>query len=129
METLLSDNRTYENIKKLPFKSLERKLNERLLDLKQQGILDDPTYTWLHSTDALPPSIQGSVKHHKQLRPIGNPLRPIITTINTAFYNTSRFLTRILSPLHENLNGLSVKHSADLDFILSNNYFYYNGNV
>jgi hypothetical protein len=40
IETLLSDNRTYEKIKKPPFKSLEdleRKLNERLLDLKQQA--------------------------------------------------------------------------------------------
>lgn len=108
METLLSDNRTYEKTKKPPFKTLERKLNGRLLDLKKQGILDDPTYEWLHSTDALPPSIRGSVKHHKP----GNPLRPIITTINTAFYNTSRFLTKILSPL-QNLNGFSVKNSAD----------------
>jgi hypothetical protein len=65
MGTLLNGNRTYEKIRKPPFKSLERKLNERLLDLKKQGNLDDPTYKWLHSTDALPPSIRGSVKHHK----------------------------------------------------------------
>lgn len=33
-----------KKIKKPPFKTLERKLNERLIDLKKQGVLDDPLY-------------------------------------------------------------------------------------
>jgi len=60
----------------------------------------------LHSTDGTPPAIRGSVKHHKE----GNPLRPIVTCIGSALYNTSKFLTDILSPL-QNRNGYSVSNS------------------
>ena len=60
----------------------------------------------LHSTDDTPPAIRGSIKHHKE----GNPLRPIVTCIGSALYNTSKFLTDILSPL-QNRNGYSVSNS------------------
>ena len=115
MEDLLSDSNTYEKVNKPPFKRLERELNERLLRLKKQEKLDKSTYQWLHSSDGLPPAIRGSVKHHKP----DNPLRPIITSINTAFYNTSRFLTAILSPL-QNQNGFIVGNSADFAAKISN---------
>ena len=59
-----------------------------------------------HSTDGTPPAIRGSIKHHKE----GNPLRPIVTCIGSALYNTSKFLTDILSPL-QNRNGYSVSNS------------------
>lgn len=115
MENLLSDSNTYEKVNKPPFKRLERELNERLLCLKKQEKLDKSTYQWLHSSDSLPPAIRGSVKHHKP----DNPLRPIITSINTAFYNTSRFLTTILSPL-QNQNVFTVRNSADFATKISN---------
>ena len=54
-----------------------------------------------------PPVISGSIKHHKQ----GNPVRPIVSSIGSALYNTSKFLTDILSPL-QNCNGFSVPNSA-----------------
>ena len=56
--------------------------------------------------DAIPPAIRGSVKQHKEA---GNPLRPIVTCINSALYNTSKFLTDILSPL-QNHNEYSVSN-------------------
>ena len=52
------------------------------------------------------PNLTNSVKHHKE----GNPLRPIVTCIGSALYNTSKFLTDILSPL-KNRNGYSVANS------------------
>ena len=55
----------------------------------------------------IPPAIRGSIKHHKQ----GNPVRPIVSSIGSALYNTSKFLTDILSPL-QNRNGFSVPNSA-----------------
>ena len=65
--------------------------------------INEPTYRKLHSTDGTPPAIRGSVKYHKE----GNPLRPIVTCIGSALYNTSKFLTDILSPLPLG-NGYSV---------------------
>ena len=94
MNSLLSDRNTYELVLKSPFKRIERELNRRLLALKNQQKISDSTYRRLHSTDAIPPAIRGSIKHHKQ----GNPVRPIVSSIGSAFYNTSKFLTYILSP-------------------------------
>lgn len=80
MKAMLEDERTYEKVNKKPFKQIERELNQKLFQLNKQEKLDDKTYRKLHSTDAQPPSIRGSVKHHKP----GNPLRPIVTCIGFA---------------------------------------------
>ena len=106
METLLNDRNTYELVSKAPFRRIERDLNAMLLSLKKQQKIDEPTYRKLHSTDGTPPAIRGSIKHHKE----GNPLRPIVTCIGSALYNTSKFLTDIISPL-QNRNGYSVSNS------------------
>ena len=87
---------------------VERELNNRLLDLKKQNKINDSTYRKLRSTDAAPPAIRGSIKHHKT----GYPLSPIVSCIGSALYNTSKFLTDILSPIH-NSNGHSVLNSSN----------------
>ncbi|KAL9953180.1 hypothetical protein ACROYT_G040554 [Oculina patagonica] len=74
---------------------------------KQQKI-DESTYFKLRSTDGIPPAIRGSIKHHKE----GHPLRPIVACIGSALYNTSRFLTNILTPI-QNRNGFSVPNSQN----------------
>ena len=114
METLLSDRSTYEIVSTSPFRRIERELNAMLLSLKRQHKIDEPTYRKLHSTDGTPPAIRGSVKHHKE----GNPLRPIVTYMGSALYNTSKFLTDILSPL-QNRNGYSVANSLQFSRELS----------
>ena len=58
-------------------------------------------------TVPLPPSRRGSIKHHKP----GFPLRPIVSSIGSALYNTSKFLSDILSPI-QNHNGYSVLNSS-----------------
>ena len=108
MKALLNDEKTYKKEKKQPFKKIERELNARLLTLKNQGKLNGRTYKKLYSTDGLPPTIRGLVKHHKP----DNPLRPIITSIGSALYHTSKILTDILSPL-QNKNGLVVENSKE----------------
>ena len=92
METLLNDRSTYEVVSTSPFRRIERELNAMLLSLKRQQKMDEPTYRKLHSIDGTPPATRGSVKHHKK----GNPLRPIVTCIGPALYNTSKFLMDIL---------------------------------
>ena len=115
METLLSDHQTYQMVHKPPFAKIERELNHKLLDLNKKGKIDDSTYYELLSTDersSIPmkssPAIRGSIKHHKA----GHPLRPIVSCIGSALYNTSKFLTGILTPI-QNLNGYSVSNSMD----------------
>ena len=95
MQELPNDKNTYEKVSKSSFKTIERELNQQLLQLKHEQKLDEHTYKKLHSTDGIPPAIRGSVKHHKP----NNPLRPIVTCRDTALYNTSKFLSDILSPL------------------------------
>jgi hypothetical protein len=80
MNELMNDSNPYEKVSKPPFKTIERQLNKRLLQLKREQKLDEHTYKKLHSTDAIPPAIRGSVKHHKP----NNPLRPIVTYRDTA---------------------------------------------
>ena len=106
IEAMLEDERTFEKAYKKPFKKIKRELNQKPFQLNKQEKLDDKTYRRLHSTDAQPPSIRGSVKHHKP----GNPLRPIVTCIGSELYNTSKYLANLLSPL-QNRNGFSVKNS------------------
>ena len=42
---------------------------------------------------------------------LGFPLRPIVSSIGSALYNTSKFLSDILLPI-QNLNGYSVLNSS-----------------
>ena len=109
METLLGDRDTYQPVHKAPFAKIERELNCRLLDLKRQNKIDETVYQKLRLTDGSPPAIRGSIKHHKP----GFPLRPIVSSIGSALYNTSKFLSDILSPI-QSLNGYSVLNSSQL---------------
>ena len=114
METLLNDRSTYEVVSTSPFCRIERELSVMLLSLKRQQKIDEPTYRKLHSIEGTPPAICGPVKHHKE----GNPLRPIVTCIGSTLYNTSKFLTDVLSPL-QNHNGYSVANSLQFSKELS----------
>ncbi|XP_068757388.1 uncharacterized protein [Montipora capricornis] len=78
-------------------------------------LICDSTYRKLRSTDTIPPAIRGSIKHHKD----GNLLRPIVSSIGSALYNTSKFLTNILAPL-QNGNGSSVPNSSKFVDEISN---------
>ena len=61
MDSLLSDPKTYEIVAKSPFKKIERELNKRLLTLKKQHKINDSIYRKLHSSDATPPAMRGSI--------------------------------------------------------------------
>ena len=82
MNALLNDKETYKKRKKTTIQEIERKLNVKLLTLRNQGKLNERTYKKLHSTDGLPPTIRDSVKHHKP----DNLFRPIVTSIGSALY-------------------------------------------
>ena len=81
-------------------------LNAILFDLKTQEKLPEKTYRKLHLSDAIPSAIRDSIKHHK----VNHPLKPIVTSLDSALCNNSKFLSQILSPL-QNQNGFSVSNS------------------
>ena len=115
MNIFLNDHNTYVLVSKPPFRRIERELNNRLSTLKNQQKICDSTYRKLRSTDSIPPAIRVSIKHHKE----GNPLRPIVSSIGSALFNTSKFLTSILAPL-KNGNCFSVTNSSNFADEISN---------
>ena len=115
MEALLNDHLTYQLVLKSPFAKIERELNHGLLDLKKKNKIDESTYRKLRSSDAVPPAIRGSIKDHKP----GYPLRPIVSCIGSALYNTSKFLTDMLAPI-QNCNSYSVSNSMEFAVQVAN---------
>ena len=89
------------------FVVMDRSEYETKIDLKNKEKIPENTYRQLHSSDSMPPAIRGSIKHHKE----NHPLRPIVTCINSALYDTSKLLSQILSPL-QNRSVFSVANSA-----------------
>ena len=63
--------------------------------IKTEGGIDEVTYRRLYPTGASPPKFYGLPKVHKS----GMPLRPIVSSIGSVTYETSRELSKILKPL------------------------------
>ena len=63
--------------------------------IKTEGGLSEATYKRFYPTGAGSPKFYGLPKVHKQ----GTPLRPIVSNIGAATYNTAKELSRILKPL------------------------------
>ena len=95
METLLSDNHTYTQLKKDPTNSYKSKLVKLLGSWEKENkdlkSFKDRVYPTADQT----PKIYGAPKIHKE----GFPLRPIVSSIGSITYNAARALADILSPL------------------------------
>ena len=111
---LLSDDQTYEEVKRNPIKKFERLMNSKRLGLKRLGKFEDGEYFRLRSTDGLIPRIYGLVKIHKD----NFPLRPIVSLIGSPLYQLSKYISGIISPLVGNTPH-TVKNSFDFVRFLS----------
>jgi len=95
MKTLIETG-PYQLINKNPTDRLSRKLTEKLLSLKRSGQLSKTVYNKIKPPrHKQPPRIYGLPKIHKP----ENPLRPIVSCVNTFAYDLSAHLADILSPL------------------------------
>ena len=63
----------------------------------EENVFPYATYRRLYPTGASPPKFYGLPKVHKS----GMPLRPIVSSIGSVTYETSKKLSRILEPLVE----------------------------
>jgi len=115
INALLNNHNTYELVSKPPFRRIERELNNRLSTLKNQKKICDSRYRKPRTTDTMPTVIRGSIKHHKE----GDPLRPIVSCIGPALYNTSKLPTNILTALQDG-NDFSVPNSSKFVDEISN---------
>ena len=90
----LVENGPYQLLNKDPTDRLTRKLSENLLTLKRSGHLTEAVYNKIRPRHKQPPRIYGLPKIHKA----NEPLRPIVSCVNTFAYDLSAYLANILSP-------------------------------
>ena len=93
-EELLNTN-TYRTISNDPTNKYKNKLINLLKTIKAEGGISDAVYKRHYPTGAGTPKFYGLPKIHKE----GMPLRPIVSSIGAASYETSNELARILKPL------------------------------
>ena len=91
----LLHQQTYRLIPSDPTNKLKNRLITLLKKIKTEGGLSEATYKRLYHTGAGSPKFYGLPKVHKQ----GTPLRPIVSSIGAATYQTAKELSRILKPL------------------------------
>ena len=83
---VLSSQWSYKNISQTPTNKYKNKLITLLKKIKTEGGMDDATYRRLYPTGASPPKLYGLPKVHKS----GMPLRPIVSSIGSVTYETSK---------------------------------------
>jgi len=93
MEQLLSDNNTYEIVKKDPTKVITRELRSLLTKWFNKKYIDHTTYKRIYCSDSVLPRAHGLPKIHKE----DHPLRIIVSSINSPLYNFSWFLQEVLA--------------------------------
>ena len=93
-EELLNTD-TYRTISNDPINKYKNKLIILLKTIKVGGGISDAVYKRLYPTRAGASKFYGLPKIHKE----GMPLRPIVSSIEAASYETSKELARILKPL------------------------------
>ena len=93
---------TYQILKTDPTNKIKNKLISLLKTIKTEGGISETTYKKLYPTGATTPRYYGLPKVHKE----GIPLRPIVSSIGSATYETAKELSNILKPLV----GRSIHH-------------------
>jgi len=95
------DNDKFDKIEGDPTASFETKVQNLLLSIKHR--FNSSTYNKLYPTGSRPGMFYGTAKVHKLKDNSTNvedlPIRPIVSSIGTATYETSKYLANLLAPL------------------------------
>ena len=86
---------TYKKMKEDPTSKQKARLIKLLRNIKAEGGITEEQYKKMYPTGVGAPKFHGIPKIHKQ----DTPLRPIVSSIGTASYNTAKELAKILKPL------------------------------
>ena len=105
---LLLDEHTYKRSVRAPTSTLQNKCNNFIRDLLHGNYIDKTTSNQLRTHNAVAPRLYGLPKIHKGFSIAdGDPLRPIVSCINSPCYNLSKYFNNIL-------NKITDKHRYDL---------------
>ena len=99
-----------KKVTKDPPDSLKMKFQREISALKKGEKIDKMMFYNMYPSDTTPPRLYGFVKAHKPDKHF--PMRPVVSTVGTAFYGSSKFLVDLLQPtLNKNLTR--VKKSSN----------------
>ncbi|XP_037048105.1 uncharacterized protein LOC119082641 [Bradysia coprophila] len=111
---LLSDLDSFTPLEVDPTKKVTNLVNRCLDNLYKANIMQAKLKTSLKSFNAIQPRLFAQIKYHKP----GNPIRLIVSTINSAAYKLSRFLATILRKSFK--PKYSVKNSQQFVKLMKN---------
>ena len=94
-QELLQDKKTYKEISRDPPNKLKTKLISLLKKIKADGGINDQLYKKMYPTGAVAPKLYGLPKLHKR----DIPIRPIVSSRGSIYYEVAKELSRILRPL------------------------------
>ncbi|XP_045460391.1 uncharacterized protein LOC123670856 [Harmonia axyridis] len=109
MSILLKDNTTYIKTKRDMTLTLEKENNKIIKNWKEKGFISEIDYKTLIIHNSKTPKIYGLPKIHKE----GNPLRPIVSCVQSPLYHLSKYLAEILTRTTGN-NEYYIKNSIEL---------------
>ena len=92
MENMLSDESTYVKVPNDPVLKLTKEARSLLSNWKEKGYIEQHVYRSMLTTDGVLPRAYGLPKIHKP----NNPLRIIISSINSPLYSLAYFLHNII---------------------------------
>ena len=101
VESILRDDTKFTLLGKPDFSTIfrvEDRINRFLKYLKDNEIINNDTYHLLYSTGSTYGVLYGLPKIHKP----GNPIRPILTSYDTANYKLAKYLVPLLAPIATN---------------------------
>jgi hypothetical protein len=111
---LLNDKDTYKKVPRNPTHSLMNDTNKHIRLLFKDKYIDEVTFKKLINNAPTSPKLYSLVKNHKD----GNPVRPIVSFVNSPTYELARYLASILS--HLSTNKYNVKDSFEFHRKISN---------
>ena len=105
----LLSTKQFKQLKDDPTRPIECKMQSLLRKIKSK-LPDEETYKKLYPTGSAPGKFYGTAKVHKlkdgeQVDKL--PLRPIVSNIGTATYQTAKYLAKLLSPLNKSIYSVN----------------------
>ena len=94
MDALVNGKQSYEELKHDPTPAVQRKLENKLLTLKNADAIDAQRYYRPRCSTPQPPKLYGPPKLHKP----GVPMSPTASFCGSPTYQLVKYLTTILQP-------------------------------
>lgn len=101
------DSQDFKKLPRDPTQTTQNKCNKYIGRLQQQGYITEEQAKQMKTYNSVAPRIYGNPKIHKE----GNPIRPIVSSINSPMNSLSKFVADILKSAYNTDNPYYVKDS------------------